>query len=57
MWKVLKLIFSEPQNQDPEPPDTKSDGSKDWMFLNYTFKRFEGLTQRGKLEKKFRHSL
>lgn len=29
--------------------DTKSDaaGSKDWVFLNYTFKRFEGLTQRG----------
>jgi len=46
-----------PQNQDPDPPDSKSSGSKDWMFLNYTFKRFEGLTQRGKLEKKFRHSL
>lgn len=29
--------------------DTKTDaaGSKDWVFLNYTFKRFEGLTQRG----------
>lgn len=29
--------------------DTKSDAasSKDWVFLNYTFKRFEGLTQRG----------
>jgi len=46
-----------PQNQQQEAPDTKSAGSKDWMFLNYTFKRFEGLTQRGKLEKKFRHSL
>jgi len=22
---------------------------KDWMFMNYTFKRFEGLTQRGKI--------
>ena len=21
--------------------------SKDWVFINYTFKRFEGLTQRG----------
>ena len=20
---------------------------KDWVFINYTFKRFEGLTQRG----------
>ncbi|XP_015771185.1 PREDICTED: serine/threonine-protein kinase 38-like [Acropora digitifera] len=29
--------------------DTKTDaaGGKDWVFLNYTFKRFEGLTQRG----------
>ena len=29
--------------------DPKSDtaGGKDWVFLNYTFKRFEGLTQRG----------
>ena len=24
-------------------------GYKDWMFMNYTFKRFEGLTQRGKI--------
>merc|ERR1719414_2818400 len=22
-------------------------GYKDWVFINYTFKRFEGLTQRG----------
>ena len=22
-------------------------GVKDWVFINYTFKRFEGLTQRG----------
>jgi len=28
-----------------------------WMFLNYTFKRFEGLTHKEKLHKKFRHSL
>jgi len=25
---------------------------KDWMFMNYTFKRFEGLTQRGKITAK-----
>lgn len=24
-----------------------STGYKDWVFINYTFKRFEGLTQRG----------
>ena len=27
---------------------SKADATnKDWVFLNYTFKRFEGLTQRG----------
>jgi len=46
-----------PQIPDPTPMDTKTAKAKEWMFLNYTFKRFEGLTQRGKLEKKFRHSL
>lgn len=25
--------------------------SKDWVFINYTFKRFEGLTQRGPIPK------
>ncbi len=24
-----------------------ANGYKDWVFINYTFKRFEGLTQRG----------
>ena len=24
---------------------------KDWVFINYTFKRFEGLTQRGPIPK------
>merc|ERR1712142_15300 len=48
-----------PQQQHMEhSTDTGStQQAKDWMFWNYTFKRFEGLTQRGKLEKKFRHSL
>ena len=23
--------------------------SNDWMFLNYTYKRFDGLTQRGRI--------
>ena len=26
---------------------TNSNNYKDWVFINYTFKRFEGLTQRG----------
>merc|ERR1711936_861708 len=29
--------------------ESKSAQYKDWMFMNYTFKRFEGLTQRGKI--------
>ena len=28
-------------------PDKSETSDKDWVFLNYTFKRFEGLTQRG----------
>lgn len=37
----------------PAPPHTQ-DGEvlKDWVFINYTFKRFEGLTQRGTPSKK-----
>ena len=27
--------------------DTGKGPERDWMFMNYTFKRFEGLTQRG----------
>lgn len=34
----------------PEPAkDGESSTYKDWVFINYTFKRFEGLTQRGVL--------
>ena len=35
------MTAAAPVNQDAEA------GSKDWVFINYTFKRFEGLTQRG----------
>lgn len=33
----------------PSAPSPTQDGEvlKDWVFINYTFKRFEGLTQRG----------
>ena len=27
--------------------NSNNQGYKDWVFINYTFKRFEGLTQRG----------
>ncbi len=29
------------------PPGEGEENYKDWVFINYTFKRFEGLTQRG----------
>jgi len=32
-------------------PDGSSQGYKDWVFINYTFKRFESLTQRGSLSR------
>ncbi|XKL63573.1 hypothetical protein PGB90_005937 [Kerria lacca] len=35
------------------PTSTDGEGNyKDWVFINYTFKRFEGLTQRGVSTKK-----
>ena len=34
----------------PVPNTTEPDyKSKDWVFLNYTYKRFEGSTQRGSI--------
>ena len=35
------LLAAAPSNNDTGQP------YKDWVFINYTFKRFEGLTQRG----------
>lgn len=35
----------------PHPQDGEI--LKDWVFINYTFKRFEGLTQRGTPTKKW----
>lgn len=31
----------------PNKEAAENSGLKDWVFINYTFKRFEGLTQRG----------
>lgn len=36
----------------PLPQDGVEVSYKDWVFINYTFKRFEGLTQRGTPTKK-----
>ena len=43
-----EIIFfpAAPSNNDTGQP------YKDWVFINYTFKRFEGLTQRGPLQAK-----
>ncbi|KAH9529719.1 Serine/threonine-protein kinase 38 [Dermatophagoides farinae] len=38
----VDLKIPSASNKDPE-----SGGIKDWVFINYTFKRFEGLTHRG----------
>ena len=35
----------------PPPPCSAAPSTKDWVFINYTFKRFEGLTQRGPIPK------
>jgi len=32
-------------NSGKDQPDKIGHGYKDWVFINYTFKRFEGLTQ------------
>uniref|UniRef100_A0AAZ3SGR9 non-specific serine/threonine protein kinase n=1 Tax=Oncorhynchus tshawytscha TaxID=74940 RepID=A0AAZ3SGR9_ONCTS len=39
--------FPESDILQPVSNVTEPDKSKDWVFLNYTYKRFEGLTQRG----------
>lgn len=46
-----KLIFSSIPASAPMPQDGEVI-YKDWVFINYTFKRFEGLTQRGTPTKK-----
>jgi len=42
----VELKFKSPSCSEKSAP------YKDWMFMNYTFKRFEGLTQRGKISAK-----
>jgi len=43
----VALQIAAPANNDTGQP------YKDWVFINYTFKRFEGLTQRGPLPKTY----
>lgn len=44
--KLFVFLAAAPLPQDGEVT------YKDWVFINYTFKRFEGLTQRGTPTKK-----
>ena len=39
--------FPEIDLKAPLTNDGTTQNTKDWVFMNYTFKRFEGLTQRG----------
>ena len=38
-----------PEIEEKHTFENEGSGEKDWVFQNYTFKRFEGLTQRGLL--------
>ena len=49
-WRiVLKEVVSLPPTAAPVVSNqTEADlKNKDWVFINYTYKRFEGLTARG----------
>lgn len=52
-WMVgnVRVILSTVAASAPMPQDGEVI-YKDWVFINYTFKRFEGLTQRGTPTKK-----
>ncbi|KAJ6219144.1 hypothetical protein RDWZM_004956 [Blomia tropicalis] len=39
--------FPDVELKIPSASSKDSESAKDWVFINYTFKRFEGLTQRG----------
>jgi len=41
----VDLKIRGPSTKEKQQP--AQEGFKDWVFINYTFKRFEGLTQRG----------
>jgi serine/threonine kinase 38 len=45
----FRATFADFSSSAASAPSPTQDGEvlKDWVFINYTFKRFEGLTQRG----------
>lgn len=46
-FKVKLIGFSTSFSAAAPLPQDGEINYKDWVFINYTFKRFEGLTQRG----------
>ena len=59
-WRDFFFVLDDTSNFDefpdvdlkiPSATSGSTQGSKDWVFINYTFKRFEGLTQRGPIPK------
>lgn len=42
-----------PKESEAQAAQSAQPGYKDWVFINYTFKRFEGLTQRGSSKRLF----
>lgn len=48
-FDIFKSFFQTFFDFPASAPSPTQDGEvlKDWVFINYTFKRFEGLTQRG----------
>ena len=44
------FLFLATDEVQQEMDATGKHSNNDWVFINYTFKRFEGLTQRGVLK-------
>lgn len=49
---MIRFLFSATFSAASAPLPQDGEILKDWVFINYTFKRFEGLTQRGTPTKK-----
>merc|ERR1711971_1304563 len=45
----VELKFMSPCHSAKPSGEKSENKSKDWMFMNYTFKRFEGPTEKGKI--------
>jgi serine/threonine kinase 38 len=48
----LPVVHPQGGGMSGGPGDALDTSGRDWVFLNYTFKRFDGLTQRGDLRER-----